>query len=549
MKTKNIFNLMAFVALAATILLPVNACKKPVSPLDGLQLIIDYNLIKTTTDVQFTDITTGRVLSGDASSGAYMRYAGSSRDLVIDALGIAYQNNQVAITRGVATLAYIPGQSTNPTVTNPISLNLFTRIPGYLSTVGRVNVTGLGRNFVNVNVVSLTNPPSGVIVRQAPNATITQNGRVVVGTEVQTPEGNARVIIPQNMLVRDALGGELNGNLSVTLVRFDNTNATAQRCLPGGSLPRVNRLDGSYQRGVFYSAGVVALEIEDHNGRFASTFSDGQITLVKEVSPQTYNPITRSNIAVGDVIPVWSLDEETGDWREEGMATAELVNGKLQLTSFLSHLSYYNFAWFTETYCPTGMPIKFVSNLPLPGPFLIKGSVYRQDDNSFIDQILFWVENDQPHFITNAPAGLPVYIVWDTEGSPFISVDAASQPTFIQDLCSSQPINVGLIVNQDPNMKTVNIHISLFCPTDPIVTIKPSFTAYYMPVQNPLNPIPIEMIEGMASIPGIYLGESYYVWIVYDGQEYGTEVVVTQDNYTYIDYEIPAEICDEISGL
>ncbi len=547
-KYKN-FHPIIFIAVVAAVLLPVNACKKPVSPLEGLELIIDYNLIKTTTDVQFTDVTTGQTLSGEASRGAYVSYDGPGKEMVVDVLGIAPANKQFAINRGIATLAYIPGQGNEPSMNKSIDLNLITHIPGYLTTVRQSSVTKTGRSFVNVNVVPLDNPPSGVHVRQAPNATNTQHGRVVVPVEVQTPGGNARVIIPEGMLVRDANGNQLQGNLNVTLVRFDNTNPTAQKCLPGGTIPRVQRQDGSLQKGMFFSAGFVAVEISDEAGRKAASFDDGTVTLVKQIDPQTYNPLTRTTVAPGDKVSVWSLNEETGNWKEEGLATAELVNNKLQFTAYLKHLSYYHFAWFTETYCPSGKPVSFVTDAPLPAPFLIKGSIYRQEDNAFIDEILFWVENDQPLFITNAPAGTPVYIEWDTEGSPFINVAPDSQVTYIDDLCSSQPVTVNLYITQDPNQRTVNIHISLFCPTDPIVTIKPTFTAYYVPSQGSQVPIPVEMVEGVATIPGIYLGESYYVWVVYDGEEYGTDVVVTQDTYTYLDYEIPAEICDEINGL
>lgn len=549
MKTIKKIHSLVFIAMAAAILLPVNACKKPVSPLEGLQLIIDYNLIKTTTDIQFTDITTGQVLSGEASRGAYVSYQGPGKELVVDVLGIAPSNKEFAINRGIATLAYIPGQGNEPSLNKSIDLNLIANIPGYLTTVRQSSVTKTGRSFVNVNVVPLNNPPSGVAVRQAPNAANAQQGRVVVPAEVQTPEGSARVIIPQGMLVRDANGNQLQGSLNVTLVRFNNTNPTAQKCLPGGSIPRVQRQDGSVQKGMFFSAGFVAVEISDEAGRKAASFDDGMVTLVKQIDPQTYNPLTKTTVAPGDKVSVWSLNEETGDWKEEGLATAELVNNILQFTAYLKHLSYYHFAWFTDTNCPSGKPVSFVADAPLPGPFLIKGNVFRQEDNAFIDQVLFWVQNNQPLFITNAPAGIPVYIEWNTEGSPFINVAPDSQVTYIDDLCNSQPVTVNLNITQDPNQKTVLIQISLFCPTDPVVTIKPTFTAYYVPSQGGQNPIPIEMVEGVATIPGIYLGQSYYVWVIYDGQEYGTDVVITQDNYTYLDYEIPAEICDEINGM
>jgi len=36
--------------------------------------------------------------------------------------------------------------------------------------------------------------------------------------------------------------------------------------------------------------------------------------------------------------------------------------------------------------------------------------------------------------------------------------------------------------------------------------------------------------------------------MIYDGEEYTTEINVTQNEYSYMDVEIPADVCDEVFG-
>jgi hypothetical protein len=548
MKTFRIIQKTALLFLLAGLLFPVNSCKKPVNPIENLKLIIDYNIIKTTIDIHLVDAATGQMLGSAASQDAFIRFAGEDELAVVDVLGVRPTGNKFGVSRGIATMALVPGDPYEPSTSNPVNFNIIANVPGYLTTTKEVFITETGRNFVAISVMPLDNPPSGVYVRQEPDAATAQVGRVIVPTTVEVPGGSASVTIPEGIMIRDAGGNPLSGGLNVTIVRFDNTDPEALESFPGGLTPTVNRLDGSTQSGTFYSAGFVAIEITDGSGNTASQFEDGTIQLISQVSPETYNPFTQTTIAAGDEIPYWSLDENTGVWTEEGVAVTQLVDGNLQFQVELTHLSFYNFDWLIGVLCPSGSPFRFLANAILPGPFLIKGKVYRQDDNSFINTILMWVENDQPLYTTYAPADLPVYIEWDTEGSAFMSIDPASQPTYVNNLCSNETVNVNLLVNQDPNLKTITISVSLFCPTEPVTTIKPTFTAYYILKDSGNSPIAIEMIQGVASIPGLVLGQTYYVWITYDNTEYGTDVLITQETYTYLDYEIPAEICDEVMG-
>lgn len=546
MKTYQIVQKVALALLGGVLLFSVSACKKAVNPIENLNLIIDYNIIKTTLDVQLVDATTGRILNSEASQGAYVKYSGPDEDAVVDVLGVRPTDKKFGVSRGLTTLALVPNAPYEPSPEDAVNFNVIAHVQGYLVSSKEVNITQKGRNFVSISLVPLSNPPSGVFVRQEPNAATTQAGRVVAPGSVVVPGGSARVTIPEGMLIRDSGGNPLSGSLDVTLVRFSNTDPQSIAAFPGGLLPTVTRLDGSTTNGMMYSGGFVAIEIKDANGNIAATFEDGKLGLITLIDAQTYNPITKTNIAVGDVVPLWSLNENTGVWKEEGAATALMLEGSLHFEVELSHLSYYNFGWLQGTVCENSSPFQFTTNVPLTGPFLIKGYVYRQDDNVLISTIVVWVESAQSTFTTYAPAGVPLRIVWDTQNSTYLSVDPSSQPTLIDDLCSSQPVNVNLIVSQDPSLKEINISVSLVCTSDNSTIIKPSFTAYYIPKDSQVDPIAVEMVQGNATIPGITLGQTYYVWITYDNKEYGTDVEVTQETYNYLNYELPADVCDEV---
>ena len=525
------------------------SCKKVTNPLDNMQLLIDYNLIKTTIDVHIHDAATGELLGKEMSQAVSLTITGRDSDAVVDVLGMTPKNNRFSVNRGIANMALSPKLGYTPSETNRISYNIVVTLPGYLTTTQQVNITKTGRNFVSIHVVPLNNTPSGVAAIVAPGvATTLPGGQVTSPATVTLPDGEATIQIPEGIVMRDVQGNILSGNLNVTVVHFDNTDPNALAAFPGGLTPTVQRLDGSTESGMFYSAGFVAIEITDDQGRQANQFFDGAIALTSTVSSATYNPLTQTNIAAGDIVPLWSLDESTGIWTEEGTAVVENNNGPLEFNVELTHLSYYNFDWFLGAMCEIGRPFVFTANQSIEGSFLLKAHVYRLDDNSFINTIMMWANTLEPIFTSWVPQGIGLEIVWDTENSPFIEVAPSSQPTIVYDLCGTDPINVELFLNNSNEYTTVTMLVSVYCVDEPDVIIRPSFTANCQNISSGGPIIPVEMVEGVATVPGVKLGDTYLVWITYDDEEYSTEVVVTQDNYSYLNVEISADICDEIFG-
>ncbi|NOU48193.1 MAG: hypothetical protein HOO86_14185 [Bacteroidales bacterium] len=547
MKSQILKKIILLAAIAVLVVVADTSCKKFQNIGDGVKLIIDYNLIKTSISVQLVDATTGELVGQDGSISVKTTITGEDKAGVIDITGTQNANFEYMSQRGFVSLALQPESMYRPSESNPISFNIVANHPGYIATSQHVVIAAEGENFVILKMVKLDNPPSGVTVVQLADATTTDgNGRVTAPVTVETPQGEASLTIPEGIVLKDAGGEPLNGNLDVTLVHFDNTDTAAMRAFPGGLMTNVTRLNGSGEDGMFYSAGFVAIEITDGSGNRAANFEDGALKLISQVSPDTKNPETNTFIADGDEIPLWSFDEFTGLWTEESMLTIENVGGTFQVQAEINHLSYYNFDWFYGgSYCDIGVTFIFTADQPLCDCQIVHGTMYRSSDGAYLKTIYMWVCGTEPVYTYYAPSGVAVYIVWDNYYSN-VTVDPANNPTNISDLCSTVPVTINLITNN--NSSHVTVEVEAYCASDPSVIIRPSYGAWFR-LTSDFNWRWAEMINGYADICDVIIGETYVVGVYYDGQWYETEVTVEQSSYSYVGFELPADVCEQVFGL
>jgi hypothetical protein len=539
------------VAIIALMLVMVASCEKFKNVGDGVKVIIDYNLIKTSINVRLIDASTGNLIGRDGSVSVKTTITGRDKDGVIDISGSQNENNVYMSQRGFVSLGLLPESMYKPSESNPISFNIVADYDGYLSTSQHVTIAAEGDNFVVIRMVKLDEPPSGVEVKREESATNSDaTGRVSAPVVVDTPTGKASLSIPEGIILKDASGSPLQGSIDVLIAHFDNTDPDAMASFPGGLMTNVTLSDGSNQDGMFYSAGFVAIEITDASGRQAANFEQGTLGLVSQISPETFNPVTGNKVVSGDEIPLWSYDEANGFWKEESMLLIESSRSALEVQVELTHLSYFNFDWFYGgSYCNLGAPFVFTINPPLIGCFVMYGTMYRQMDHAFMQTVYMWVCNDTPVITYYAPSDVPVYIEWYNEPTSSLSVDPADNPTYIENLCGTNPININLINNPNTTNTTVTIHVEAYCPSDTSIVILPSGGAYIWPVADINNMRWVDMITGDAQITDVQIGATYGVGLYYKEVWYETEVVVTQSNYSYYDFELPADVCAEVYGL
>ena len=542
MKYNILKKITLFAFLAISVLVSDSGCNKFQNIGDGVKLIIDYNLIKTTVDLQLVDASTNQLVGFDGSVSVITKITGEDKEAVIDISGVRDPNYEYPSVNGFVTLALMPEASYLPSNENPISFNVVVQHDGYLATSQQIVFTAEGKRFVSIKMIKIDTPPNGVVIVETPAATTTDTeGKVDSTVVIETPTSSSQLEIPEGIIVLDSTGVPLQGNMNVTMVHFDITEQEALEAFPGGLTGNVTHLDGSTEDGMFYSAGFVAIEIYDDQGNKATTFENQTLTITSEIQSDTYNPETQANVAAGDQIPLWSYDENAGRWTEEGTLEITDSTGSLQVVAQLTHLSYYNFGWFGDgPVCNTGVSFVFTPNGTLCDGYILSGNVYRQSDNTFLQTFSFWVSGNEPITLNNAPSGIPVYINW-IDNNPNFTVNPADNPTLINDLCSTDQVNIGLNVNN--NTASLHMEVTLICPNDPTREINPSFGAYFRPIDS-WDWRYAELINGISDICGVVLNQTYIVSVTYDGTTYEREVFVGNESTQYITIELPADMCD-----
>ncbi len=538
---------LRFFALAGAIVLAMMAysCQKAIDATENAKVIINYDLIETIIDIQLVDAHTGKLIGQEGDKTVTISITGPDHEGVVDITGYQPSDMTFQSHHGFVALGLVPDAAYKPTADDPVVFNITARTSGYIKTSQTVTLISTGRSMLKIDMVSTTNPPQGVDIAEENNVVQLVNGTVQNSVQVNTPDGKAQLEIPEGLVMYDAGGTPLSGSISVSVAHFDNTVEEAMTAFPGGMITGVSFQDGSAGDGMFFSAGLLAIEITDDNGRNATTFENGSLLVTAAVGDQTYNPETGSTVADGDEIPVWSYNENTGQWTEEGMATIVGNRSGFEVSTEVSHLSYYNFDWFVGNVCYQAATFIFTANVPICDCFTLSGVMRRQVDNSFVQNVYMWVCDGEPVYTAYAPQGIPVFIEWNEYAYSGVQVSAAHQPTFIPDLCTNVPIEIDLVTTGATDV--LEIEVEVYCAANPNVIIRPSFSVWYC-LSGTYNWQLASMTNGEATICDIQIGADYDVGIYYQNNWYQTTVTVDQSSYQLIDFELPADVCSEVFG-
>lgn len=188
----------------------------------------------------------------------------------------------------------------------------------------------------------------------------------------------AEVVIPNTVSPKTADGEAATGDLKISAAVYQNSSETSVDAFPGGLVlggnltndaqapeaPPTDESDTTDTTG-FVTAGFVALDVTDEAGKDITNFEgdtgvdldgDGQnesgLLVTTLVPKATTNPATGTPVKLGDIIPVWSYNDESAQWTFDGNAkifeSADNENWNAHFAA--KHLSYWNLD-FRVSYC------------------------------------------------------------------------------------------------------------------------------------------------------------------------------------------------------
>jgi len=328
--------------MSAIVMLLLDSCKKPH---DGIELNVNESeLVKSPVLLHFANANTS---STNQPGDFNIKISGRDAALVqMDGGG----TSEFKTSHGFLPLSLIGNAS--PSASNPLTFNVSAEVPGFAPVSQTVTITKDSVSVVDIGLIEYANPPSGTSTLVA-NSTL--SGGVSSGTTLNLPARpgmveTAQVKIQAGTQMRDENGAAINAaTLTSKIVDYSAVSTTSYGAFPGGFHP-TNVIDqsGKQINGGnainFVSAGLISINMTA-DGKAVKQFSK-PIQVSMKLDPNTTNFVTGNNIKSGDTVPLWSLNEETGQWKSEGDVTiVKDGNGNLVANFETSHLCCFNLDW------------------------------------------------------------------------------------------------------------------------------------------------------------------------------------------------------------
>ncbi|MEQ8702337.1 MAG: hypothetical protein RIC19_00395 [Phaeodactylibacter sp.] len=528
---------------------------------DGVNLNLNTDIFQVPVSLYFGDANPDT--GGEAPENLSITIAGPDKDLIYSTDG----NRDLKPVAGFLEIGLdkeviISGE-------DPLELTIIAEAPGYVKTVQNIVLYDTAFQFIPVNMVSLNNPPEGVSLQVGTTASDADG--VVQDTAFTTPmvtgkQEQASVKLKQGTKVMNADGEELIGNIEVQLVHFDNRSEASLAAFPGGfTATNVVDENGNPMDPVeFVTAGFVALDMFVGNDE-VTDFSE-PVEVEVGINPETIDPETGQQVKEGDIIPIWSLDDNTGQWKHEGEAMVEKdADGNLTATMQITHLSWWNFDYFYNScrwYEPVQLVIESDYDNYYEAPYL-RGQLYDANTGRrFSYSRYFRAYNGQTINMYNIPRNRNLYLQVSERNQVIYT-----SPQFTT-TCNSTTI-LDMKTFQPPSPLTLDVRFSGLCEgAGPDIIIRPDATIYFR--QNNQRWEPLARIRGgQFSTSRLYRNEVYDFRLIYAGRTYdfmdiavASQVLIVEDYRLEINLDnlgdratiivedviIPEEYCNILLG-
>jgi hypothetical protein len=337
-------------------------------PLKGVVFKINYEPSPTTIQGLVVDAKTGTPLSVPVQVTIF----GPDANRIV-----SYEGEAVSSFQSPKADLFLGLKGEVPSATKPAEVRIVVSATGYIRSSIYLFIDKAKPEPFSIRLVKKADPPAGVVLNQesietAPTGMTKQAKSITTPTNASMTT-RATVTLPANTLLTDAKGQPVVGNLSAQLVAYSSQTELSLRAFPGGFTTRVTRDDqgNTNVKGTFSPIGYVSIELTTASGQQATTLSQPVIAML-EIAGQLKNPQTGQPLKPGDQLPVFSYNENTGEWTYEQNVPLTQAGTGLVVSMPVRHLSGYHLAFWTPSgKCvnggqwtlsgkPEGKPIKWV---------------------------------------------------------------------------------------------------------------------------------------------------------------------------------------------
>ena len=483
-------------------------------------------------------------------------------------------SKDLRLVNGTLTLAI--KKTATVSAAQPLEFTLRAELPGFIERTQTLRI-GSAAELQTVRVMAA---PADYLPESVSTGNATVTADATTGTtaaqtldvEAATP---AAFTLPAGTQLQDAAGNAVSGEATLNIAFYDAGNAATRDYFPT-SLDAATLRDAAGEQ-VTDAALQVLGYYEAHltvGNTEVKTLSEPMLVSMA-LRPDTYNQAAQRVVEPGDEIPVYSLDETTGEWQYETVATVEVVDGELAATYAQSHFSVW------------ALMLRVANSLQTTTTFTVSSGIAAEANSPALHWALFYESGLPvfPAFINYQPyrfhdgqtieipvgAGLFPFLsrpmrleVYSSEpgcGAPQVISSNSFSPT-----APSVALNLGALTHDAPE---ISVEVSGLCSNAGTADFRilPSGTMFYRLTGCDYYEVLGFVRNGRFETEALQRGATYDFGAEYDGTWYeykevpiesttkdffGTEIKIDADTdrirIEYLDVPVPEKYCDLFGG-
>jgi hypothetical protein len=510
MKSKDLF--LAITAIFLLGLL-VNSCKNPG---EGVVININTNVLKAPTAVRFVNAKK----NAPNQPGTFpVAIGGKDAGLVVTA------SNKTTFTATDGRIFLALKKGVIPSESNPIIFTIAAEVPGFTPATYTFRITKDKPQVVDIPMVEYANPVIGTSAKVQDNLLV--GGTATTAITIETPRApgmtaQATISIAAGTEFLDAAGHVINAaKLETRMVNYGSDAPQSMNAFPGGfNATTVSGESGQTIPGgvALITAGFMAIDM--YAGGTEVKSLSKPLTVKMGISKNLLNPEIGATVKVGDVWPVWSLNDKTGHWAYEAKCTVEAdAAGDLSASFSATHLSYFAFNHILG-FCQNELTVTFNAPNYLDEVYTLEirnDHGYRYERN--------FILTDKLSSTFRAPVGIAKFIVRDANRNI-----VAETPAF--DACAASSMTVNMPNAAALDIVDVAMKLKGVCPNKPVDANVTSWVNIYELSKGPAYANLTYVVNGIINLK-VKNNTRYGVQLWYSDKWKTTEILFTKKNFAF----------------
>lgn len=375
------------------------------SPLNGIKLLINYNIFNTFLSFSFVDAATGAPIGATDNQTVEVQISGDASTAVVDQLG----NHKTSYSSvfGLLSLALNPKDPWKPTPQNKLGIQLDATCPNYKPASLNLQIDSTGKYQYKV-MMEKTSVDALGIKKYVYQLNLNPLGELENDITLSSTGHEAILKLKKGtQFMGSTRAVDLSTYVNLTLTVYTRLNAAP---VPGGLLENVLLKNNSVQQEALDLYRVVDVEISNGSLQTLTFLGINQMILRYKVDSLAYHPVTKTAVLQGNDAKTYTWLQNNSQWQLDDSLKIQSDSLGYYVESAISTTGIHA-AGMHVNLCPMSGQLAYSLKGSFPTyPVSTLVSVYRKIDSRYIGNTrLDAPQNGTPVALNfNTPASTPV---------------------------------------------------------------------------------------------------------------------------------------------